>query len=157
MYIRPYSPRDAGALADIFHDAVHQIGSLDYSEKQVAAWSPKPVESDKFHQRVSDGRDVFVALGADETPIGFIELERNGHIDCFYCSPKHAGSGAGAALYQELETTAIDRGIDSLFVEASEAAQRFFRKVGFATEKRRDFHRNGVQIHNYLMRKRLGS
>ncbi len=157
MYIRLYSPPDATTLVHIFHDAVHQVGSLDYSEKQVTAWSPEPVESEKFHQRISDGRDVFVALGSDEIPIGFIELKPNGHIDCFYCSPKHIGCGVGAALYQKLEAAAIDRGNKSLFVEASEAAQRFFRKVGFDIENRREFQHNGVLIHNYLMRKKLSS
>ena len=155
--IRPYTPCDANELTDIFHHAVHQIGSLDYSEIQVAAWSPEPVAGEKFNQRVSDGRDVWVAVDEDEKPIGFIELERNGHIDCFYCSPEHAGRGVGAALYRRLEAVAIERGIKLLFVEASEAAQRFFMKVGFTTKKRRDFHHNGTQIHNYLMTKRCGS
>ncbi len=117
--------------------------------------SPKPAESVRFHQRVSDGRDVFVAVGQDEHPIGFIELEPTGHIDCFYCCPEHAGCGVGLALYETLETAARERGYKSLFVEASEAARRFFNKVGFNTELRREFVYNGVPLHNYLMRKWL--
>lgn len=155
MHIRLYMSQDAGALAVIFHDAVHQIGSLDYSEEQVAAWSSKPVSSEKFDQRVTDGRDIWVAIGAGNNPVGFIELEQNGHIDCFYCCPSHSGHGVGSALYQTLEDAAIKQGINSLFVEASEAAQRFFAKVGFSTQRRRNFQHNGVQIHNYSMIKSL--
>ena len=155
MNIRQYSSRDASALAKIFHEAVHKIGSLDYSQKQLAAWSPRPVVGANFAKRVSDGRDVLVATDANDYPIGFIELESDGHIDCFYCDPEYAGNGVGAALYLALEAKAIERGITLLFVEASEAARRFFYKFGFTCEERRDFLRNGVKIHNHSMRKPL--
>lgn len=155
MRVRHYNSDDAGLLAGIYHESVHSIGSLDYSEKQVTAWSPKPVTSEQFDNRVSDGRTILVAVDANENPVGFIELEANGHIDCFYCKPKHTGVGVGLALYNELEALAVDQGITALTVEASEAAQRFFSKVSFKTKKRRDFSHRGVPIHNYLMEKRL--
>jgi putative acetyltransferase len=155
MRIRHYNSNDAGFLAEIFHEAVQGIGSLDYSEKQIAAWSPKAVTSEQFDNRVSDGRTVLVAVDSDENPVGFIELEANGHIDFFYCKPKNSGVGVGLALYKELEALAVDQGITALTVEASEAAKRFFSRVGFKTEKRRDFSHRDVQIHNYLMAKRL--
>ncbi len=155
MHIRPYNSQDAGALAIIFHEAVHQIGSLDYSAEQVGAWSTQPVSSEQFDKRVSDDRHVFVAVDSHDTPIGFIELETNGHIDCFYCSPAHAGTGVGAALYAMLEKTAKEQGIDELFVEASEAARKFFSKVGFEMQERQDFQHKGVWIHNYKMTKHL--
>ena len=63
--------------------------------------------------------------------------------------------GVGLALYQELEKITNDRGLGFLFVEASDAARWLFCRNGFVIESRRDFHRNGVQIHNYLMRKTL--
>jgi putative acetyltransferase len=155
MHIRPYNSQDAGALAIVFHEAVHQIGSIDYTKEQVDAWSAQPVSSDQFDKRVSDGRQVFVAVDSHDSHIGFIELETNGHIDCFYCSPAHAGTGVGAALYAALEKTAIEQGINELFVEASEAARKFFSKVGFDIQDRRDFQHKGVWIHNYKMTKRL--
>jgi putative acetyltransferase len=98
---------------------------------------------------------VFVAIDHKGKPVGFIELEKSGHIDCFYCRPKSAGTGVGMALYQKAETAAMSNNMDLLFVEASEVARRFFAKVGFATEKRRVFERSGVEIHNYSMKKML--
>ncbi len=155
LQIRRYSAGDAAALAAVFHASVHHIGAVDYSKEQLAAWSPKPVDRATFHQRVSDGRAVWVAVNRDNRPAGFIELEANGHIDCFYCGPEYAGRGVGLALYQRLEAAAIAQGITGLFVEASAAAQRFFWRVGFATVHRREFIRNGVEIHNYMMTKNL--
>lgn len=156
MKVRFYRPEDAGALSAIFHDAVHQIGRHDYSAEQVAAWSAAPVPADRFDARVSDGRTVFIAVNDADTPLGFIELEPDGHIDCFYCAADHAGIGVGAALYRALETAAMEHGIRHLRVEASEAARRFFLKQGFNEDGRRDFVHNGVVIHNYAMTKCLG-
>lgn len=156
MTIRDYKPDDAAVLVEVFHQSVHAIGRKDYSAAQVDAWSPAPVPADRFHARVSDGRSVFVAVDDDGTPIGFVELEGDGHIDLFYCHPDHAGSGVGKALYDRLESAALDAGLSRLYVEASEAARRFFLRAGFAVVRRRDFERNNVQIHNYLMEKTFG-
>jgi putative acetyltransferase len=81
--IRRFVPADAPALALIFHRSVREVGSRAYSPAQVAAWSPAPVPAEAFRARVSDGRSVFVAVTGDDTPLGFIELEADGHIDRF--------------------------------------------------------------------------
>lgn len=154
--IRAFRPDDAAVLAEVFHEAVHSIGRKDYSQAQVEAWSPKPVPALQFLDRVSDGRSVFVAVGEDDFPCAFIELEEDGHIDCFYCHPDRAGTGVARALYRHLEEAALAAGLTHLYVEASEAARRFFLREGFRVVRRRDFERNTVPIHNYLMDKHLG-
>lgn len=108
-----------------------------------------------YDARVDDGRTVIVASDADDTPIGFIELEQGGHIDCFYCHPDAVGTGVGRALYAEAEELALSSGLETLHVEASESALGFFQRAGFRTTARRDFERNGVTLHNYAMEKRL--
>jgi len=153
--IRLLRDQDVPALVRLFHDAVQEIGSRDYTAEQVAAWSPAPPDPAAFLARVRDGRQVYVAVDADDEPLGFIELEADGRIDCFYCRPDVAGSGVGAALYAHLEDTAVAQGFDALNVEASEAARRFFERRGFALLHRRDFQRRGVALHNYKMAKRL--
>ena len=154
--IRDFKVSDASKLAQIYHDAVRLVGSRDYSQEQIEAWSPRPVSAEQFIQRVSDGRCVFVAVDQDDTPLGFIELEDDGHIDCFYCGPQVAGTGVGAELYGHLERAASGAKLSRLYVEASEAARRFFLRNGFSQVKRRDFVLRGVPIHNFLMEKRLG-
>ena len=124
MRIRDYKSGDAAHLARIFHDAVHEIGKRDYSEQQVKAWSPAPASAERFAERSIDGRMVFVAVDENDRPAGFIELEQDGHIDCFYCRPDVAGTGVGKKLHDRLERRAWSAGIPRLFVEASEAARR---------------------------------
>lgn len=155
MRIRPFEPRDAGDWGRIFHAAVHGIGARDYSPAQCVAWSPEEAPADVIEQRAKDGRQIWVAADKDDVAQGFIELESDGHIDCFYIAPDHAGTGIGAALYAALEEEAYRRGLDSLYVEASEAARRFFLRQGFTDEGRRDFIRRGVAMRNYAMGKRL--
>lgn len=155
MRIRAFRPGDSASLAAIFHDAVRVVGSKYYSAAQIDVWSPTPVPADKFLARVFDGRSVYVAVTDEDKPIGFIEIEEDGHIDCFYCSPEVTGTGIGKALYQRLETEALAAGHTRIYVEASEAARRFFLGRGFKLIERKDFELNNVRIHNYLMEKNL--
>jgi putative acetyltransferase len=153
--IRNFKHNDAETLAIILHKAVHSVGRKDYSEPQVSAWSPAPYSAERFTARVSDGRSIFVAVSENDTPMSFIELEQDGHIDCFYCHPDVAGTGVGKALYRRLQDSAIANGISCLYVEASEAARRFFLREGFSLISRRDFDIRGVRIHNFAMSKDL--
>ncbi len=104
---------------------------------------------------MSDGRRVLVAVDDQDMPLGFIELESDGHIDCFYCHPDHIGQRIGALLYAQAEAQARTAGIQMLRVEASESARRFFLRHGFREIERHDFLRHGVPIHHYRMEKRL--
>lgn len=155
MHIRPFHPSDAALLPTVFHDAVHGIGALYYTPAQINAWSAAPGAPASFVARLCDGRDVFVAADPQNHPLGFIELEPNGHIDRFYCRPECTRMGMGLALYTRLEAAARARGIATLTVEASTPAQRFFDKMGFKTLHRRDFDLRGVAMHNYAMVKTL--
>ncbi|WP_120502191.1 GNAT family N-acetyltransferase [Roseovarius sp. EL26] len=155
MFIRAMTPSDAAVLVRIFHDSVRQVGIEAYSAEQVAVWSPAPATPEMFLQRVSDGRDVFVALDDGGQPCGFIELENNGHIDCFYCRPDVVGTGVGAALYETLEAKARQLDLTALSVEASERAKRFFLQRGYAVLCRQGLCRQAVELHHYRMQKVL--
>ncbi|WP_255552426.1 GNAT family N-acetyltransferase [Maritimibacter dapengensis] len=136
-------------MAEVFHAAVHGAAAAHYTAAQRAAWSPAP-RPEIFADREADGRMVFVADSGGVT--GFIELERDGHIDCFYTHPR----GAGPALYDALEEAARTLGLSALFVEASETARPFFEARGFVVEQRREVERQGVELHNYRMSMALG-
>ena len=104
---------------------------------------------------MSKDEQVWVAVDATEVVQGFIELEPDGHIDCFYLDPENAGRGIGALLYAQLEAAAQATEISRLYVEASEPARRFFLRQGFVQDARRDFDLRGVKMHNFAMSKML--
>jgi putative acetyltransferase len=155
MEIRPFRDSDAEALAAIFFASVREIGGRHYSAEQVAAWAPAVPDAEVFIRRAGDGRTFLVAVGGDGRPLAYGDLEADGHIDHLYCSPGAAGSGVAARLYRELEEIARSAGIAILFVEASEPAKSFFRKQGFEPVGRNEIRLDGVDIHNYRMRKPL--
>jgi putative acetyltransferase len=152
MIIRPFEPSDADALAALFHASVHEAGIRDYSSEQVAAWSPSKPDSERYLQQ-AQGRTLLVAVDKDDRPIGYGDLESDGHIDHLYCLPDMVGTGVGSAIYAAIEAAAKTAGIAVLFVEASEGARRLFERRGFVVDVRNDFTIDGVAIHNYRMSK----
>lgn len=146
---------DADAMASIYERTVRAIGSRDYSEAQVAAWIGVGARADRFRARLVDGRRCWVAVDADDTPQAFIDLEDDGHIDFLYAAPEVAGTGVAGRLLDELEAAAQASGMTRLYVEASEAARRFFLKRGYTETARRDFDVEGVAMHNYAMERML--
>ena len=154
MHIRPFIPADAEALAAIYHAAVHEIGIRDYSAAQVAVWSPCPGSPATYVDKAAD-RIFCVAVDDSGAPVGYGDLERNGHIDHLYCRPDSIGTGVGSAICSALEDAPKAAGINVLFVEASEAARRLLERRGYRNECRRDFEIDGVAIHNYRMTKTL--
>jgi putative acetyltransferase len=153
--IRANEPRDAADLADVFFRSVRQVALSAYTADQVRAWAPEPRTAEWAHGEASDGRLVLVAANADDRPVAYIDLEPNGHIDRVFCTPEAAGKGIASRLYDAVEAAARERGIRSLFTEASELARRLFERKGFAVAERQDLVIRGVTIHNYRMAKTL--
>ena len=155
MKIRPFEARDASELARIFYLAVHEIAALHYNPDQIAAWAPRVPDAERFVARGTDGRILLVAVDDRDVPIAYGDCEDDGHLDHLFCRPDRAGTGITAGLYGAIENAAKTRGIQSLHVEASEPARRFFARQGFVTVARNDFDIAGVPMHNFRMTKRL--
>ena len=155
--IRPFRPGDAGALSALYVRSVGHIGGRHYSARQVAAWASLAPSPERLRTLSADGSAMLVAVDDADRPIAFADLERDGRIGFLYCAPEAAGQGVAAALYDELERIARQRGLTRLYAEASEAARRFFLKQGFVVTARRDFAVAGVAIHNYAVEKALAN
>ncbi len=154
MHIRAFEPRDAADWTRIFHAAVHGLAARDYSAAQLRAWSPDEASPEVVLKHVV-GHQVWVAVDKTDRAQALIELEADGHIDCFYCHPSCAGQGVGGALYAHLEAQARMQGLARLYVEASAVARGFFERQGFVVKERREFALRGVNLLNYAMEKHL--
>jgi putative acetyltransferase len=155
MRLRPATPEDAGAMAEVYDRSVAALGPRDYSDEQVAAWIGQSAKAERFRARLSDGRRCWVAVDEADRVRAFVDLEADGHIDFLYAAPEAAGTGVADRLLDVLEVAAAADGLTRLYVEASEAARRFFLKRGYAVVARRDFEIGAVAIHNYAMERRL--
>lgn len=155
IVIRPFRDGDAPHLSRLYRRSVEGLGARDYSADQVRVWASLAPDPARMRAMALDGRVRLVAVDGADLPVGYADLEPDGHLDHLYCAPEAKGTGAAASLCEALERIARERGMTRLYSEASEAARRFFLRRGFAVLRRRDLEIDGVAIHNYAVEKVL--
>lgn len=153
MEIRLFRAGDTAQIAQLFHDTVHGINARDYGQEQISAWSPADVNFRDW-QRICADRFTYVAA-ADQWILGFAELEKNGHIDCFYCHKDHQRRGIGRQLYYALERKAKELELPLFTVAASITAKPFFEALGFTLVRGQRVKCRGEFFINYFMQKSL--
>ena len=151
--LRPYRPDDAPALLALFRDTIRRVNSRDYSPAQVAAWASDDIDTVSWFGRFT-GRYVPVAEEAGP-PVGFAELEPNGHIDRVYVSADHQRRGIGQQLLATVVAEAERVGLTRLFTEASITARPFFAAQGFAVLAPQVVRCRGAEFVNYRMERIL--
>jgi putative acetyltransferase len=151
--IRLFRSKDAAQIARLFHETVREINIRDYSSSQVQAWAPDDFDFRNWVE-VCLNRYVYVAE-KDDIIVGFGELEKDGHIDCFYCHKDYQRCGVGRKIYDAIEKKGLELGLKSLFVEASITAKPFFQRMGFMVLKAQQVSRRGETFINYAMTKTL--
>lgn len=149
--IRPYRESDLHAVALLFTESVHGLGSSHYDETQLAAWAPPAPDTAGWRARLAH-LNTLVAEVSNELA-GFISYEQNGHIDLLYVSPRHARQGIASELYSQAEAALIAGGAAELFAEASMVARPFFERSGFHVTEEQCVERRGVTFRRYGMRK----
>lgn len=153
--IREYRPSDAALMPEIFRSAVTVSARRHYNDQQVTVWLSRTPTAERFAESYSDDRLAMVIANQENQPVGFADVEEDGHIQYFYCHPELSGSGMADVLLCALNAAARGRKLSRLYVEASETALGLFKRNGFDVVKRRDFEISGVPIHNYAMEKVL--
>lgn len=153
--VREYRSADATALSALYRRAVESLGPRRYTAEQCRAWAALAPTPERLEALLADGRTRLVAVDADDRPLAFADLERDGHIDLLYCAPEAAGRGVATALCDALEGYARGQEMSRLYAEASELARGFLARRGFVVGARRELDLDGVAIHNYAVAKRL--
>ena len=149
--IRVYRPTDLDAVIAIFLGAVREIASRDYTPAQIDAWAQ--VERDKWAvKRLS--RPTWIALIGEE-PVGFADLEPNGHLDMMYVDAAHQRKGVATALLKKVEAAAAELDLSRIFTEASITARAFFEHHGFHVMTPQVVQVRGQSLTNFLMEKVL--
>ena len=151
--LRPFRPDDAPALLALFRDTIRRVNSRDYSPAQVAAWASDDIDTVSWFRRFA-GRFVPVAEEAGR-PVGFAELEPDGHIDRVYVSADHQRRGIGRQLLAAVVIEARRVGLTRLFTEASITARPFFESQGFAVLAPQVVTCGGIEFVNYRMERVL--
>jgi GNAT superfamily N-acetyltransferase len=153
MLIRDYRRSDAAEITRLFYETVRSVNLQHYSQEQVHAWAPAVPDPAAWHSRMSR-RSTLVAE-EDGQIVGFTELQRDGHLDMFYCRKDVVGRGVGRLLYQAVESKAIGLGLGRIFADVSITARRFFANCGFSVVRQQTVTRGGIELLNFRMKKRL--
>jgi putative acetyltransferase len=151
--LRSYQPDDGPALLALFRDTIRRVNSRDYSPPQVAAWASDDIDTVQWFGRFA-GRFVPVAEEGGR-PVGFAELEPDGHIDRVYVSADQQGRGVGRQLLAAVVAEARRVGLARLFTEASITARPFFEGQGFVVRAPQVVTLRGVEFVNYRMERVL--
>ena len=151
MRLERYRDEYRGDVYRLFHDTVHTVCSSCYPKEALEAWAPADVDTVKWAEVLLDTYSL-IALDDDGVLLGFgnIDTERN-HLDRLYVSSSSVGKGVGKALLGALEKNADG----DISVYASDYALPFFQKHGYKLISGNIVCRNGVEIHNNLMKKPL--
>lgn len=153
VQIRNFRRGDEPALFAVYHSAIHQIASRDYSAEQIQAWAPDDLDAGLWANRMQ-GIKPFVAESGG-TILGYADLQDSGYIDHFFVSGEHPRRGIGSMLMNHILETAKQRGLAELTSDVSRTAQPFYAKFGFEIVEQRLPERRGVVIPNALMRRKL--
>ena len=151
--IRPYRPDDRDRLIEIFRSAVRDVAIRDYSEAQAQAWAPDSIDAEAFGRWRAD-KPTFVAIIEGE-PVGFSDLESDGHIDMLFVHARYQSRGVARALLEHVEALARRQNMPRLYTEASITARPVFERHGFRVLARQTVAPDGEAMINYRMEKRL--
>ncbi|HWA44515.1 MAG TPA: GNAT family N-acetyltransferase [Hypericibacter adhaerens] len=152
--IRPVRPDDIDALIELFRAAVRRVAGRDYTPAQLLAWAPDQIDRDPWIARYERRPAWVAALGG--RPVGFSDLEPDGHLDMMYVHPDHQGRGIATALLAQVEQAAHEQGIDNLYTHASLTARPFFERRGFMLIRQQTITVRGQGFTNFRMEKPLG-
>ncbi|HLW67507.1 MAG TPA: GNAT family N-acetyltransferase [Gemmataceae bacterium] len=153
VILRAYRLNDAPALLALVRDTIRRVNSRDYSPDQIRAWASDDIDAQVWAGRFA-GRFVAVAEEAGR-PVGFADLEPNGHIDRFFVSADHQRRGVGRLLLSAVVAEVQRLGIARLFTEASITARPFFESQGFVVLTPQVVSLRGVEFVNYRMERVL--
>jgi putative acetyltransferase len=151
--LRPFLAEDTPVLAAIFVAAIEESTGDDYSEAQQQAWASAADDEEQFGKRLAGQLTLVATL--QNSPVGFASLKGADHIDMLYVHPGAVGQGAASLLCEALEKLAGGRGAKALTVDASDNAQEFFAKRGYAAKQRNTVTVNGEWLANTTMHKTL--
>ena len=153
--LRPMLPEDVPVLAAIFAASVEDLTGEDYSEAQQAAWIAAIDDEVAFGKRLH-GQLTLVAT-MQNSPVGFASLKGADQIDLLYVHPAAIGRGVAALLIDALERLAGARGATALSVDASDTAEGFFAKRGYAATQRNTVTVGDEWLANTTMKKTLAT
>ncbi|RPE78637.1 MULTISPECIES: GNAT family N-acetyltransferase [unclassified Frondihabitans] len=152
--LRPYEPADAIATLAVFTEAITQTAAAYYTAGQIEAWAKPGRRDPNAWNDAMRGRGSVVAVAGIEV-VGFSDVDRDGHIDMLFVSPRYLRRGIARTLLSHIEHRAQATGTKLLSSDVSKAARPFFESMGFDLVREQRATMEGMELTNYRMTKTL--
>lgn len=152
--LRPFLPKDALHLRELFAQSIEELTQEDYDEDHRAAWASRAEDVEAFATRLAGMTTLIVEVGGEY--LGFASLKGNTEVDMLYVHPHYAGEGVGTALADALERIAAGRGATAISVDSSDTALMFFEGRGYVAMQRNSMPVGDLWLSNTTMKKELG-
>ena len=151
--IRLANISDLTEIQEMFVDTIATICKDDYSPEQIKAWTSSIENTQRWTDILT--LQYFLIAELDNKIVGYISLHNNNYIDLLYVHRDYQRQGIADKLYFEIEKEAICNKGTFLHSDVSKTARPFFEKKGFIVLKEQTNIRQGVEIINYKMTKKL--
>ncbi len=157
LTIRPLGPKDAETFLRVHQAAVHGSTQEAYAPDILEAWSGPDIQARlaQYHERA--GEEVRIGAFDGDTMAGLGVIgSHNAELRACYVHPDYGRMGVGAKIVAALEQIARGMGIETLWLESTINAERFYQSLGYTsfehTSQRLD---NGTHFARIKMRKNL--
>lgn len=153
LTLRRASTNDLSELQQMFVDTVMAVCIEDYSIEQLKAWASGVENTQRWADILA--LHYFLVAELDNKIVGYISLDSTGYIDLLYTHKDYQKQGIADTLYTEVEKEARQMKVSVLCAHVSKTAKSFFEKKGFVSINEQKNHRQGIEIINYFMTKKV--
>lgn len=153
VIIRKGQLDDLSELQQLFVDTITTVCKEDYNSKQIHVWTSGVGDKKRWQDIMAQ---QFVLIARDnEKIIGFCTLDNGNYIDLLYVHKDYQRQGIANRLYAQIEKESRRQGENLLTANVSKTAKPFFESVGFDVTKEQTVVRQGVELTNFKMTKKL--
>jgi len=150
MYIRRYIPSDCKQIAELFHNTIHKVCALNYSQIQLDAWAAGGMDLDEWNRSLLEHYSL-VAV-EDKQIVGFGDIDKSGYLDRLFTCAEYQHRGIASAICTELEAAVQT---NRVFTHSSLTARPFFESRGYVVLSEELALRCGVGLKYFVMEKSL--
>lgn len=153
MNIRKGTIDDKNELQQLFVNTIKEICKNDYNQHQIEVWTSGIENSDRW-QAIFKNQKVFVSIQNDQIT-GFSTLENGNYVDLFYVHKDFQKQGIAKALYDVIESEAINQNQKVISADVSITAKDFFLKMGFDVLNEQNVLVKNINFLNFKMQKQI--
>ena len=147
--IRKYVTKDCKEIVELFKNTVHTINARDYNKEQLNSWAPEEIDYMAWDKSLLEHYSIVAEKSG--IIVGFGDIDSLGYFDRLYVHKDYQGKGIATKIAGELETHALENGVQKIITHASITAKPVFEKRGYKVIKEQTVECRGQILTNFVM------